>query len=113
MQLRVITYSQPTDAPSPPFFLVHTSFEVSAVSGQSINTDAQLLSFVEMPDIGQNLLSPLIALIHSGIGLEKQLITITNLQMSQKHIIYNHKIIPVPTKVKSRVAEKCLIDSAD
>ena len=109
MQLRVITYSQPTDAPTPPFFLVHTSFEVSAVSGQSINTDAQFLSF----DIDQNLLSPLIALIHSGIGLEKQFITITNLQMSQKHIIYNHKIIPVPTKVKSRVAEKCLIDSAD
>ena len=53
------------------FVVVFTSFEVLVVSGQSINMDAQLLSFVETTDVDQNLLSPLIAPVRSGIGLEK------------------------------------------
>ena len=60
-----------------PPFCCCTSFEVSAVSDQSINRHKELLSFVETTNIDQNLLSPLIALMHSGIGLEKHFTTIS------------------------------------
>ena len=43
------------------------------------------MSFVETTDIDQNLLSPLIALMHSGTGLE--VITITEFQLSLENTL--------------------------